>query len=223
MTYYARDVERFQEKFGLPTPASFRFLPDDLHDFRVKFFNEELDEYLQSYRENDLATAVDSLIDLVYITCGAALLHGIPSNNFHLLMGHVADPQRVYSYDAWVEQELPKYPQLLETIEHAQLARRLQKAIEDYENAHVRKSRPHIETSLAHLYVSCLKAAEAMGFSEKAWNELWDDVQRANMTKERAERKGDARSKRGSGWDIVKPKGWQPPDTAGILQKYLKS
>lgn len=43
------------------------------------------------------------------------------------------------------------------------------------------------------------------------WKVLWDDVQRANMAKERGI------GKRGNKVDLVKPKNWVPPQTELIL------
>lgn len=43
------------------------------------------------------------------------------------------------------------------------------------------------------------------------WRDLWDDVHRANMSKERGV------TKRGHAYDIIKPTGWQPPQTGWIL------
>jgi predicted HAD superfamily Cof-like phosphohydrolase len=45
------------------------------------------------------------------------------------------------------------------------------------------------------------------------WDELWDDVHRANMAKERGV------GKRGHAVDCVKPVGWTPPKTEKILQQ----
>lgn len=50
------------------------------------------------------------------------------------------------------------------------------------------------------------------------FDEAWDEVQRANMSKERAERK--EQSLRGSTYDVIKPEGWMPPDVAGILSRH---
>lgn len=44
------------------------------------------------------------------------------------------------------------------------------------------------------------------------WEKLWDDVQRANMSKVRGV------GKRGHKVDLVKPPGWQGPHTGHILQ-----
>ena len=50
------------------------------------------------------------------------------------------------------------------------------------------------------------------------WTEGWDEVQRANMTKERAT---DATaSLRGGTWDVIKPPGFKPPDIEGLLKKF---
>lgn len=51
------------------------------------------------------------------------------------------------------------------------------------------------------------------------WDSLWEDVQRANMTKVRAAADGSD-SKRGSAFDVVKPPGWQGPNTNSILRDY---
>lgn len=51
------------------------------------------------------------------------------------------------------------------------------------------------------------------------WQDLWDEVQRANITKERAMSDG-SNSKRGSSFDVIKPEGWKAPNIDGVLQKY---
>mgnify|MGYP003132557863 FL=1 len=47
---------------------------------------------------------------------------------------------------------------------------------------------------------------------EKAWNE----VQKANMSKIRTKSKS---KKRGTSFDVVKPKGWTPPDIEQIIEE----
>lgn len=49
------------------------------------------------------------------------------------------------------------------------------------------------------------------------WAAGFAEVQRANMSKERASSSGDARSTRGHALDVVKPAGFRPPDVAGAL------
>lgn len=51
------------------------------------------------------------------------------------------------------------------------------------------------------------------------WQELWNEVQRANMEKVRARADG-ADSKRGSALDVVKPPGWRPPDIEAVFRRH---
>lgn len=49
------------------------------------------------------------------------------------------------------------------------------------------------------------------------WRELWDDVQRANMSKERGAKMREGRLHL---VDAIKPEGWQGPRTLEILMKH---
>ena len=53
------------------------------------------------------------------------------------------------------------------------------------------------------------------------WQELWREVQRTNMKKERVRYIDE--SKRRSRLDVIKPKGWTPPQIRAILSKYQDS
>ena len=55
------------------------------------------------------------------------------------------------------------------------------------------------------------------------WQDGWDEVQRANMSKERASSSDDSRSKRKNSLDVVKPDGWTPPDIDAVLAGKIKS
>lgn len=130
------DVAAFHSKFGLheaterPGP---RFMDDkearEMIEFRIKFMQEELAEFVKGYEEEDIAQMADALIDLEYVVLGTSHLLGLP------------------------------HP------------------------------------------------------------ELWDDVQAANMRKERAAADG-SNSKRGSALDVIKPAGWVGPDGAAILREH---
>lgn len=72
------DVHNFHRKFGLPHPKIPQLLDEDTQAFRMKFMAEELDEFDKAWNHNDLATAADSLIDLVYVVMGTAVMMGLP-------------------------------------------------------------------------------------------------------------------------------------------------
>lgn len=61
----------------------------------------------------------------------------------------------------------------------------------------------------------------ALGTAQMAhipFDRVWAEVQRANMTKERATGADDSRSSRKNSLDVVKPAGWTPPDIEGALR-----
>lgn len=208
MKYYL-DVKQFHDKFGLVTPSQFVVIPRDLFQFRVKFFIEEFNEYVESYETQDLGGAIDALIDLIYITCGCSLLHGINDTE-------IFPQQRIYSV---VDGELPEKPKLLPLSDHYNLRYNLENAIFAYQKAYENNDENEMVKSLVELYLVALDGAFRMGFDRQRWNILWDDVQRANMSKERAVR--PEQSKRGSAWDVIKPQGWQGPKTDELVKQML--
>lgn len=125
------DVQAFHERFDLDHTGNgvgFRGTLDDIMEFRIKFLEEELQEFKDAYALGDEAGMFDALLDLVYVAHGTAHFKGFP------------------------------------------------------------------------------------------WQEGWDEVQAANMTKVRAQR--PSQSKRGSTFDVVKPKGFKPPDIEGVLRTH---
>lgn len=58
-------------------------------------------------------------------------------------------------------------------------------------------------------------SAQVMGYP---WEPGFVEVQRANMTKERATKA--EQSRRGSTFDVIKPEGWTPPDLEKILRDH---
>jgi predicted HAD superfamily Cof-like phosphohydrolase len=126
------DVGAFHVRFGLDNllendPGE-REWDDALVDFRARFMQEELNEFMDATMSKDHAGMADALVDLVYVAMGTAHLMGYP------------------------------------------------------------------------------------------WQQLWDEVQRANIAKVRAQKDGSD-SVRGSSFDVVKPPGWQPPDIEKILKR----
>jgi predicted HAD superfamily Cof-like phosphohydrolase len=69
--------------------------------------------------------------------------------------------------------------------------------------------------ALVDLVVVALGTAD---FHAIPWQACWDEVHRANMSKVRAAADG-SNSKRGSSFDVVKPKGWKPPDHLTVLMR----
>lgn len=69
--------------------------------------------------------------------------------------------------------------------------------------------------ALIDLVYVAMGTAHLLGYP---WLRGWELVQRANMSKVRAQSAEE--SKRGSALDVVKPEGWEPPDIEGLLKMY---
>lgn len=69
--------------------------------------------------------------------------------------------------------------------------------------------------ALIDLVYVAMGTAHLLGFP---WQEGWDAVQAANMSKQRAQRA--EQSMRGSALDVIKPEGWTPPDIEAVLQRH---
>lgn len=222
---YVQDVKLFHDKFGLETPAQFTKLVDSLHDFRTGFFNEELREYEDAVNSNDLETQLDSLIDLVYIISGAALLHGVQHEELYaacMVVDEFFSEDAVLSFDL-AEDEITTI-QNADKFAASVYIMMMRDHIDSYNAIHAHEEmtdaarHEYVKYTLAAMFSSTMTAAGYNGCSEALWDELWVDVQRANMSKERALKAGD--SKRGSTWDVIKPEGWVPPRTAEIIAKH---
>ena len=72
------DIKEFHAKFDLKG-AEFpvRLSPEVAH-FRIKFMQEELNEYIDAVAYEDLVGQLDALVDLVYVALGTAYLQGLP-------------------------------------------------------------------------------------------------------------------------------------------------
>lgn len=73
MNGFLKDIEAFHIKYQLQYKDRPRFLPEELSGFRIRFLEEEFEEYLLA---NTLEDKFDALIDLVYVALGTAYLHG---------------------------------------------------------------------------------------------------------------------------------------------------
>ncbi len=85
----------------------------------------------------------------------------------------------------------------------------LAEELAEFCKAHHQKDMNGCADALADLAYIVLGMAHFMGIP---FDDVWFEVQRANMTKIAANGANDPRSKRNHRFDIVKPEGWTPPD-----------
>ena len=124
-----RDVYEFHKKFGVFENYQPSALTASTFEFRRKFLQEELDEFIAANANADLEGMLDAMIDLIYVAAGTMTM---------------------------------------------------------------------------------------MGFTHLQQVEAWRRVHAANMEKTRVP--SAEHSKRGSGYDVIKPDGWKAPDLSDLCR-----
>lgn len=71
------DVQAFHLKFKVPEPSEPSLLNKEAFDFRTKFLQEELDEFVRDHANGDMLKAADALVDLVYVALGTVVMMGL--------------------------------------------------------------------------------------------------------------------------------------------------
>lgn len=77
-----QDVQQFHAKFQVPLAGDTTLLEGEVLEFRSKFLQEELDEFVKAHDEGNLDDAIDALIDLAVVLYGTAQFMGISSDQW---------------------------------------------------------------------------------------------------------------------------------------------
>jgi predicted HAD superfamily Cof-like phosphohydrolase len=208
------DVKLFQQKFGVPMPGTPSLLNDEAYNFRVGFLQEELNEFISSYHDKKYEDAIDALIDEIYVVAGTALMMGIPEQSWN--EANLAQVNLLFNSLTSYYIEASKYPRFLTDEEYNSAISLLKPSLQDFINYHYFNNIDGCCNALASLSTKCYLIAKMMGLNTGTFKLLWNDVQRANMTKERAT--DASQSKRKTSLDVIKPPGWVGPDATKILE-----
>lgn len=92
----------------------------------------------------------------------------------------------------------------------------LQEELKELEDAYAENDLPKYFDALLDLVYVALGTAD---LSSLPWQQGWDEVQRANMSKIRAGSVEESLQATGRGHrlDVIKPPGWTPPDLRTVL------
>lgn len=107
------------------------------------------------------------------------------------------------------------YPQLLDEDLMDFRVRFMAEEFQEIKDAYEEGDLAKVADGLVDLVYVAMGTAELMGLP---WDELWAEVQRANMSKRRVKRPDEG--PRGSIYDVVKPDDWCPPDIEGVLKDH---
>ena len=70
-------VGLFMKTFGQEVKITSSLSSEKINNLRISLINEELEEFKEAIRNNDLKEAVDALTDILYVTYGAGHAFGI--------------------------------------------------------------------------------------------------------------------------------------------------
>ena len=79
-------VEQFNRSFGITIGKKPRALQDSEYTLRYDLMTEELSEYLEACRSNDLVQIVDAIVDMQYVLNGFIVAHGLQRHFDSLFM-----------------------------------------------------------------------------------------------------------------------------------------
>lgn len=112
MTHTYQDVKDFHTKYQVPLADNVTLLAGDELAFRVKFMQEELDEFVKAHEEANINDAIDALIDLVYVVHGTAQFMGISTEQWQehwdvvqnanmqkIMVENASESKRGYKFD----------------------------------------------------------------------------------------------------------------------------
>ena len=70
-------VGLFMKTFGQEVKTTPNLSSEKINNLRISLINEELEEFKEAIRNNDLKEAADALTDILYVTYGAGHAFGI--------------------------------------------------------------------------------------------------------------------------------------------------
>ena len=70
-------VGHFMKTFGQEVKTKSELSSEKINNLRISLINEELEEFKEAIRNNDLKEAADALTDILYVTYGAGHSFGI--------------------------------------------------------------------------------------------------------------------------------------------------
>ncbi len=130
--------------------------------------------------------------------------------------------QDVFAFNTKFAVPMANTPQLLGTEPYNFRLGFLREELNEFVDAQYQENLPESIDALIDLVYVAYGTAQMMGVSPAMWQEMWDAVQTANMSKVRATTIGE--SKRKSTLDVIKPDGWVSPKVAHleIIIRYSK-
>jgi hypothetical protein len=72
-----KSLKEFNNSFGLPISKTPCLVEKDQYKLNYNLLKEELDEYIEACKKEDLVEICDSIVDMFYVLSGFIVKHGI--------------------------------------------------------------------------------------------------------------------------------------------------
>lgn len=72
-----KSLKEFNGSFGLPISKTPCLIKKEQYELKYNLLKEELDEYLEACKNEDLVEICDSIVDMFYVLSGFIVQHGI--------------------------------------------------------------------------------------------------------------------------------------------------
>ena len=171
-------VETFHLTYGHAVRATPHMdIPE--RELRVALISEEVDELIEATRNSDFVEIVDAIADILYVTYGAALCHGINVDYRTGNIDHVSPSTQIYLTLKNEKTTLPDSPSL-SSLTLAKGVPPIINAFKNYEQASVEGNIATLSEALNSLIFSCYSLARRLGVNI---DEIMEEVQASNMSK----------------------------------------
>lgn len=112
----------------------------------------------------------------------------------------------------------PRQPEPSEELDKIMDLRvaRMEEELQEFADAYNARDQAKMADALVDLAYVVMGTAHILGYP---WEAIWREVHEANMRKQRAKTNGED-SRHGSGYDVIKPEGWEAPDVELVLKRY---
>lgn len=120
----------------------------------------------------------------------------------------MTNSEDVFNFHQKFRVPMANQPSLLDQAAQTFRVNFLKEELQEFETAYAGRDIAGCGDALIDLVYIAMGTAHMMGLP---WQEMWDRVQEANMSKQLAKPDGSD-SKRGNPLDVIKPPGWVGPD-----------
>jgi predicted HAD superfamily Cof-like phosphohydrolase len=202
------------EEFHLTYGQKVRITPHiDIPEriLRIELIREESEELETATNEDDLIEVVDALADILYVTYGAAVAHGI-NIDFVLGLTDHTSPARLINLALEAEgAPLPSAPRFIKEVLLHEIPV-LQEAVKSYNAASNALNVKELQNSLTKIIFTCYALSARLGVDI---DDVLQEVQRSNMSKLGEDGKPIYRESDGK---VLKGPNFFTPDITKILE-----